>query len=120
MYICITVYMYNCTVRFFANMAEHIYMHGVKLSKYGRKLRIFFEIGRSVCSNSFLDLNVFLNNAALENVQRINAMKQWAVAAIACLYCEDNKILTTNHFFLQFPWIILKFFASFARRLCFN
>lgn len=55
-----------------------------------------------MCSNSFLDLNVFLNNAALENVQRINAVKQWAVAAIACLYCEDNKILTTNHFFLQF------------------
>lgn len=55
-----------------------------------------------MCSNSFLDLNVFLNNAALENVQRINAVKQWAVAALACLYCEDNKILTTNHFFLQF------------------
>lgn len=55
-----------------------------------------------MCSNSFLDLNVFLNNAALENVQRINAVKQWAVAAIACLYCGDNKILTTNHFFLQF------------------
>lgn len=61
-----------------------------------------------MCSNSFLDLNVFLNNAALENVQRINAMKQWAVAAIACLYCEDNKILTTNHFFLQFSLDYLK------------
>lgn len=62
-----------------------------------------------MCSNSFLDLNVFLNNAALENVQRINAMKQWAVAAIACLYCEDNKILTTNHFFPVFPGLFLNF-----------
>lgn len=101
-------------------MAEHIYMHGVKLSKYGRKLRISLKLEGVCVRIAFLDLNVFLNNAALENVQRINVIKQWAVAAIACLYCEDNKILTTNHFFPSFPWIILKFFASFARRLCFN
>lgn len=108
--------MYNCTVRLFANMAEHIYMHGVKLIKYGRKLRISLKLEGVCVRIDFLDLNVFLNNAALENVQRINVIKQWAVAAIACLYCEDNKIFTTNHFFLQFSLDYFEIFCKFCRK----
>lgn len=69
-------------------MAEHIY--GVKPSKYG-KFRISLKL-EEACVRIAFWINVFLNNAALGNVQRINVIEPWTVAARACLYYKEDKI----------------------------